>query len=131
MTLLRVVLLLALSLGVVQAMAHDGAPVASSVFEEAAKGDEAAAKRARGLQRDIADDEVRVLLCTACGYQQNFQQIKTYLEDTFPHLVDRVYGANYEVDASKMMLAQFMGYAQVTAMILLLFGEYVSGLPRG
>lgn len=119
------------------------------MFEAAAKAQEAA----RHLQRDLADDHVRVMYCTSCGYQQNFQQIKTYLEDTFPHLVDRVDGANYDVDPFKMvsgilitswnvgkgakrfmhcvalqMLAQFMGYAQATAMVLLVFGEYVSFL---
>ncbi|KAG6610428.1 selt selw selh selenoprotein domain containing protein [Phytophthora cinnamomi] len=119
---LRLALLLALALTL---SASHGAPAAASVFEAAAQAEEAAASKQRSLQRDIADDHVRVLFCTSCGYQQNFQQIKTYLEDTFPHLVDRVEGANYDVDPLKMLLAQFLGYAQVTAMVLLVFGEYI------
>ncbi|KAG7384500.1 hypothetical protein PHYPSEUDO_002552 [Phytophthora pseudosyringae] len=118
---LLLLLLVALSLAV---LASHGAP-AESVFDAAAKAEEAAAAKERNLQRSLVDDQVRVAYCTACGYQQNFQQIKTYVEDTFPHLVDRVDGVNYEVDPYKMMLAQFLGYAQATAMILLLFGEYI------
>ncbi|ETI51958.1 hypothetical protein, variant [Phytophthora nicotianae P1569] len=126
----RILLLVALSVAVLKPFtATHGAP-AESVFDVAAKAEEAAASKERNLQRNIADDRVNILYCTACGYQQNFNQIKTYLEDTFPHLVDRVYGANYEVDPYKTMLAQFLGYAQATAMILLLFGEYVSAIER-
>ncbi|KAG2765610.1 hypothetical protein PC129_g13612 [Phytophthora cactorum] len=122
---LRILLVVALSLAVLGPLtASHGAP-AESVFDAAAKAEEVANAKERNLQRSIADDQVRILYCTACGYQQNFNQIKTYLEDTFPHLVDRVYGANYEVDPYKMMVAQFLGYAQATAMILLLFGEYL------
>lgn len=51
--------------------------------------------------RDIIDDEVRVYYCTTCGFQQNFLEVKTYLEERYPHLVDRVYGENYEVDPMK------------------------------
>ncbi|KAG3007048.1 hypothetical protein PC121_g15834 [Phytophthora cactorum] len=122
---LRILLVVALSLAVLGPLtASHGAP-AESVFDAAAKAEEVANAKERNLQRSIADDQVRILYCTACGYQQNFNQIKTYLGDTFPHLVDRVYGANYEVDPYKMMVAQFLGYAQATAMILLLFGEYL------
>ncbi|KAL4102187.1 hypothetical protein PRIC1_005935 [Phytophthora ramorum] len=119
---LRLVLLL--SLCVAALGAAERAP-ATSVFDAAEKEQQAAAAKEKNLQRNIADDYVRVLFCTACGYQQNFNQIKTYLEDTFPHLVDRIYGANYEVDPYKKMLAQFLGYAQATAMLLLVFGEYL------
>ncbi|KAE9032209.1 hypothetical protein PR003_g11169 [Phytophthora rubi] len=107
---LRLVLLLALGLSL-SALSANGA----SEFEEVAAS----------KPRDIADDHVRVQLCTSCGFQQNFQQLRTYLEDTFPHLVDRVESANYDVDPFKMMLAQFLGYAQATAMILLVFGEFI------
>ncbi|KUF88249.1 hypothetical protein AM587_10005789 [Phytophthora nicotianae] len=97
----RILLLVALSVAVLKPFtATHGAP-AESVFDVAAKAEEAAASKERNLQRNIADDRVNILYCTACGYQQNFNQIKTYLEDTFPHLVDRVYGANYEVDPYK------------------------------
>lgn len=51
--------------------------------------------------RDISDDEVRVYYCTTCGFQQNFQEVKTYLEERYPHLADRIYGENYEVDPMK------------------------------
>ncbi|EEY60214.1 uncharacterized protein PITG_12541 [Phytophthora infestans T30-4] len=128
---LRILLVVALSLAVLGPLTASHDALADSVFDVAAKAEAAAAAKERNLQRSIADDQVRILYCTACGYQQNFNQIKTYLEDTFPHLVDRVYGANYEVDPYKMvggivaMLAQFLGYAQATAMILLLFGEYI------
>ncbi|OWZ12430.1 hypothetical protein PHMEG_00014414 [Phytophthora megakarya] len=44
---------------------------AYSVFDAVAKTEEEAAKESN-LLRDIADDHVRVLYCTACGYQQNF-----------------------------------------------------------
>lgn len=83
---LRLVLLLALGLSL-------SALSTSSELEEAATS----------KPRDIADDHVRVLLCTSCGFQQNFQQLRTYLEDTFPHLVDRVESANYDVDPLKMV----------------------------
>ncbi|KAL7694185.1 putative selenoprotein, Rdx-type [Plasmopara halstedii] len=79
----------------------------------------------RNLQRNLVDDQVRIMFCTACGYEQNFHQVKIYLEDTFPHLVDRVYGANYEADSFKMMLARILGYAQMVAIPLLLFGDYL------
>lgn len=59
---------------------------------------DAEAAAAKLLTRSIADDQVRVLYCTACGYQQSFQQVKEFLEDKYPHLVDRVVGANYDVD---------------------------------
>lgn len=52
-------------------------------------------------QRDITDDQVRVFYCTTCGFQQNFLEFKTYLEERYPHLADRVYGENYEVDPMK------------------------------
>ncbi|GMF11243.1 unnamed protein product [Phytophthora lilii] len=94
------ILLLALSLATLSAGAV--AP-AESVFDAAAKEEEAAAKLEQNLQRNIADDHVRVLYCTACGYQQNFKQIQTYLEDTFPHLTGRVDGANYDVEPYKMV----------------------------
>ncbi|KAF4315741.1 hypothetical protein BBO99_00009371 [Phytophthora kernoviae] len=96
-----------------------------SVFDAAAKSEEDAATKERNLQRNIADDEVRVLYCTACGYEANFNQVKKYVEDTFPHLVDRVYGANYDVDPTKKMLSQAINIAQVSAIILLVFGEYI------
>ncbi|KAL3662741.1 hypothetical protein V7S43_012144 [Phytophthora oleae] len=118
----RVLCILLLGLVALQTL---GASPAASVFDTVAKEEQAAAAKERNLQRNIADDQVQVRYCTACGYQQNFAQIKTYLEDTFPHLVDRVYGNNYEVDPYKTMLAHFLGYAQATAMILLLFGEYI------
>ncbi|KAI9915250.1 hypothetical protein PsorP6_007322 [Peronosclerospora sorghi] len=76
-------------------------------------------------RRNIADDHVRVLYCTACGYQQNFHQLKAYVEETFPHLIDRVDGSNYDVEPYKMMLAQFLGYAQLTTILLTVFGEYI------
>ncbi|KAK1931839.1 putative esophageal gland cell secretory protein 6 [Phytophthora citrophthora] len=115
-------ILLLLSLVALQTL---GASPIESVFDAAAKEEQVVAAKERNLQRNIADDQVQVRYCTACGYQQNFQQIKTYLEDTFPHLVDRIYGSNYEVDPYKTMLAHILGYGQVTAMILLLFGEYI------
>lgn len=96
-----------------------------SVYATTAKPVAVAKTEERNLHRNIVDDQVRIMYCTACGYRQNFDQIKTHLVDAFPHLVDRVYGANYEVDSYKRMLAQFLTYAQTIAIPLLLFGEYV------
>lgn len=52
-------------------------------------------------KRNIADDEIRIYYCSSCGFQQNFQEVKQYLEDRYPHLIDRVHGANYEVEPMK------------------------------
>lgn len=54
-------------------------------------------------ERSIADDQVRVLYCTSCGYQQSFVQVKDFLEDKYPHLVDRIYGTNYDVSPAKQV----------------------------
>ncbi|RLN73967.1 hypothetical protein BBJ28_00006645 [Nothophytophthora sp. Chile5] len=100
--MLRVLLTLAIYLiavpGTLTRPVGVAASPAASVFEAEAKVNEAAEAAARHLQRNIADDEVRVLFCTACGYHQNFAQMKQYLEETYPHLVDRVYGVNYDVE---------------------------------
>ncbi|KAJ0398317.1 hypothetical protein ATCC90586_001773 [Pythium insidiosum] len=77
----------------------------------------------KAVQRDAVDDEVRVYFCTSCGYRQNFEQVKSFLEDKYPHLVDRVYGANYDADPLKLFAAQMIGYAQLAAMALMIFGE--------
>ncbi|GAB9465665.1 hypothetical protein Gpo141_00003064 [Globisporangium polare] len=76
-------------------------------------------------QRDITDDQVRVFYCTTCGFQQNFLEFKTYLEERYPHLADRVYGENYEVDPMKKLLARALGYLQIVAMVLMVAGEYI------
>ena len=51
--------------------------------------------------RDIVDDNVKILFCTSCGFAQNFEEVKKFVEDRYPHLVDRVYGANYEPEMLK------------------------------
>ncbi|KAF1327414.1 Selt selw selh selenoprotein domain containing protein, partial [Globisporangium splendens] len=61
----------------------------------------AAAPSQEATKRNIADDEIRVYYCSSCGFKQNFQEVKQYLEDKYPHLVDRVHGANYDVDPMK------------------------------
>ncbi|KAG7380663.1 hypothetical protein PHYBOEH_011346 [Phytophthora boehmeriae] len=119
--LVLTVCLLALSGSSVTSVAN----AVESVFDAAAKSEQAAAAKERNLQRNIADDQVRVLYCTACGYEANFNQVKKYLEDTFPHLVDRVYGANYDVDPTKKTLSQAINVLQASAIILLVFGEYI------
>jgi selT/selW/selH-like putative selenoprotein len=63
----------------------------------------AVAAAAKQRARSIADDQVRVLYCTSCGYQQSFVQVKDFLEDKYPHLVDRVYGVNYDVSPAKQV----------------------------
>ncbi|RLN97902.1 hypothetical protein BBJ28_00011594 [Nothophytophthora sp. Chile5] len=106
--MLRVLLTLAIYLiavpGTLTRPVGVAASPAASVFEADAKVNEAAEAAARHLQRNIADDEVRVLFCTACGYHQNFAQMKQYLEETYPHLVDRVYGVNYDVEPYQKLL---------------------------
>lgn len=88
---LRALLALALLLVAVPGTLPAGrGAAAASVFNA-----EAAAAKQRG--RDITDDFVRVLFCTSCGYQQSFTQVKEFLEDKYPHLADRVFGANYDV----------------------------------
>lgn len=52
-------------------------------------------------KHDFVDDEIRILFCTSCGFKQNFMEVKRHLEDRYPHLVDRVVGANYDVDPFK------------------------------
>lgn len=99
-TWLRMLLTLALYLvavpGTLPARGGAAAAPAATVFDA-----EAAAAKHR--ERSIADDQVRVLYCTSCGYQQSFVQVKDFLEDKYPHLVDRVYGANYDVSPAKQV----------------------------
>jgi hypothetical protein len=86
------------------------------------------ARNGNGVQdkpRGFADDHVRIAFCTSCGFKQNFMEVKNYLEDKYPHLVDRVDGYNYEVDPMKALLARVLGYTQLVAMVLMVFGESV------
>lgn len=80
--------------------------------------------------RSIADDEVRVFYCTSCGFQQNFQEVKTFLEDRYPHLVDRVYGANYEVDPMKKVLWPDASVIYATHSLSLLTVTTYAAAPR-
>jgi hypothetical protein len=57
---------------------------------------EKAPKNPVQTQHQFADDQVNVFYCTSCGFHQNFLQVKEFLIDKYPHLVDRVYGANLE-----------------------------------
>lgn len=52
-------------------------------------------------KRDFTQDEVLISYCTSCGFQQNFAQVKEYLEDKYPHLIDRVTGVKEAVDPMK------------------------------
>jgi hypothetical protein len=80
--------------------------VRSSTFGGVAAASEAqpaaaAASSQGATKRNVADDEIRVYYCSSCGFKQNFLEVKQYLEDKYPHLVDHVHGANYDVDPMK------------------------------
>ncbi|TMW67156.1 hypothetical protein Poli38472_012272 [Pythium oligandrum] len=73
----------------------------------------------------LVDDEVRVFFCSSCGFRQNFGEVKQYLEDKYPHLVDRIYGENYEVGPLKNLAARALGVLQLVGMVLLVAGEQI------
>lgn len=78
------------------AAAAETATATADATDATAKEPEAAAN-----EHAFASDEVRILYCTTSGFQQNFDEVKQFLEERYPQLVDRVSGANYGVDPMK------------------------------
>ncbi|DAZ92820.1 TPA: hypothetical protein N0F65_012981 [Lagenidium giganteum] len=91
----------------------------------AAKKESSATTTTTSAKRDITLDHVNVFFCTSCGFQQNFMEVKKFLENRYPHLVDRVYGANHQPDPMKKVLADFLGYLQLGGIAMLIVGERI------
>ncbi|TYZ58694.1 hypothetical protein PybrP1_001953 [[Pythium] brassicae (nom. inval.)] len=101
------------------------AAAADADADEALPNIPANAKPQAAAERAFANDEVRILYCSTCGFQQNFAEVKQFLEERYPQLVDRVSGANYGVDPMRTLLARTLGYLQLVAMVLMVAGEYI------
>lgn len=52
-------------------------------------------------------------------------EVKRYLEDKYPHLIDRVYGDNYPPSNTRQLLASAISYVQMGGFVMVLFGDSI------
>lgn len=88
----------------------------------------------RDMTEDFKDHSVHIEFCMSWGSKQNFLQVRTWLERTFPELRGRVTGGEAPIPPIVELLFNILSMLQFAGILFVIMGDNVFrliGMQRG